>query len=165
MAREGFRASLRFCAPEILQFLTGTRPPQWGPGADSPCQGEMSRSDRGDRVAVLWARSARRPRPSAILWFLSHRWERNSPPACGEIPPPQKTTEAARRVAAQASLSCPCGAIHLLAPYEAAEPCPLIRLAFGQPPSPQGGRLKKSGQRNSLPSPYHSNSKKFGDFL
>ena len=50
-----------------------------GSGADSPCQGEMSRSDRGGRVAVLWARSARRPRPPAILWFLSHRWERNSP--------------------------------------------------------------------------------------
>ena len=34
----------------------------------------------GDRgKAVLWARSARRPRPPAILWFLSHRWERNSP--------------------------------------------------------------------------------------
>ena len=54
-------------------------PVNGGPGADSPCQGEMLRSDRGGRVAVLWARSARRPRPPAILWFLSHRWERNSP--------------------------------------------------------------------------------------
>ena len=71
------------------------------------------------------------------LHCKSARWESTSPPAGGEIPP-QKTTEAAHRVAAQASLSCPCGAIHLLAPYEVAETCPLIRLAFGQPPSPQG---------------------------
>ena len=28
--------------------------------------------------------------PPAILWFLSHRWERNSPPAGGEIPPGRK---------------------------------------------------------------------------
>ena len=33
-----------------------------GPGADSPCQGEMSRSDRGDRVGdyehevLIWSR-------------------------------------------------------------------------------------------------------------
>ena len=32
VGRREFRHSLRFCAPEILQFLTGTRPPQWGPG-------------------------------------------------------------------------------------------------------------------------------------
>ena len=37
-------------------------------------------------MAVLWAQSARRSRLPAILWFLSHRWERNSPPAGGEIP-------------------------------------------------------------------------------
>ena len=63
-----------------------------------------------------------------------------------------------------------------------AETCPLIRHGFAVPPfpipsvaarhlplirgvGPQGGRLKKSGRRNSLPSPYHSNSKKFGDLL
>ena len=44
---------------------------------------------------------------------------RRNPP-----PPPQKTTEAARRVVVQASLSCPCGAIHLLAPYEVPKPAP-----------------------------------------
>ena len=30
VARREFRAPLRFCAPEILQNLTSTRPPQWG---------------------------------------------------------------------------------------------------------------------------------------
>ena len=50
-----------------------------GSGADSPCQGEMARRARGGRVGdyehevLLWSR------PPAILWFLSHRWERNSP--------------------------------------------------------------------------------------
>ena len=28
----------------------------------------------------------------AILWFLSHRWERNSPPAGGETPPARNET-------------------------------------------------------------------------
>ena len=32
VAREGFRAPLRFCAPVILQNPAGTRPPLWGPG-------------------------------------------------------------------------------------------------------------------------------------
>ena len=33
-------------------------------------------------------------RPPAILWFLSHRWERNSPPAGGEISPPKQQISA-----------------------------------------------------------------------
>ena len=72
-----------------------------GPGADSPCQGEMSRSDRGGRVGEYGHEVSILSRPPAILkvncpegaregglglWFLSHRWERNSPPAGGEIP-------------------------------------------------------------------------------
>ena len=65
-------------ATQILRAGNIARPnkyafPVMGSGADSPCQGEMSRSDRGGRVAVLWARSARRPRPPAILWVLSQR--------------------------------------------------------------------------------------------
>ena len=40
----------------------------------------------GPGVRRLWARSVHRSRPPAILWFLSHRWERNSPPAGGETP-------------------------------------------------------------------------------
>ena len=97
-------------------------------------------------------------------WLLSGHPERSSPPAGGEIPP-QKTTEAARRVVAQASLSCPCGAIHLLAPYEVAETCPLIRHGFAVPPSPQGEGLKRAGGETPFKTPYHSNSKKFGDLL
>ena len=53
VARRGFRVSLRFCAPEGFCLLQGVTPVM-GSGADSPCQGEMSRSDRGGRVAVLW---------------------------------------------------------------------------------------------------------------
>ena len=53
VARRGFRSSLRFCAPEGFCLLQGVTPVM-GSGADSPCQGEMSRSDRGGRVAVLW---------------------------------------------------------------------------------------------------------------
>ena len=45
----------RFCLPQGVT-------PVMGSGADSPCQGEMSRSDRGDRVgdyeheALIWSR-------------------------------------------------------------------------------------------------------------
>ena len=53
VARREFRSSLRFCAPEGFCLLQGVTPVM-GSGADSPCQGEMSRSDRGGRVAVLW---------------------------------------------------------------------------------------------------------------
>ena len=62
VARREFRTSIRFCAPEGFCLAKGVTPVM---------------GDRGK--AVLWARSARRPRPPAILWFLSHRWERNSP--------------------------------------------------------------------------------------
>ena len=53
-------------------------------------------------------------------WVLSHRWESTSPRRA-------KPCKTARRVVAQASFSCPCGAIHLLAPYEVTETRPLIR--------------------------------------
>ena len=69
-----------------------------------------------------------RARPLVPLWLLSGHPERSSPvrakPCSMERPRQllQKTKEqmgkgAARRVVAQASFSCPCGAIHLLAPY------------------------------------------------
>ena len=50
VARREFRHPLRFCAPEGFCLLQGVTPVNRGPGADSPCQGEMSRSDKGDRV-------------------------------------------------------------------------------------------------------------------
>ena len=83
-------------------FLPSPRgnPRNRGPGADSPCQGEMSRSDRGGRVGEYGHEVSILSRPPAILkvncpegaregglghWFLSHRWERTPPPAGGEI--------------------------------------------------------------------------------
>ncbi len=89
-----------------------------GPGADSPCQGEMSRSDRGGRVGEYGHEVSILSRPPAILWFLSHRWERNSPrrakPSCN------------RRKGSIAALSS--------APFGGT--------------FPPGGRLKKSRRRN-----------------
>ena len=40
---------LRFCAPEVFRPAQGVTPVM-GPGADSPCQGEMARRARGGRV-------------------------------------------------------------------------------------------------------------------
>ena len=57
--------ALRFCAPERFCLPQGVTPVM-GSGADSPCQGEMSRSDRGDRVGdyehevLIWSRPRRR---------------------------------------------------------------------------------------------------------
>ena len=58
------------------------------------------------------------PRPPAILWFLSHRWERNSPRRA-------KPCRTARRV---------------VAPYtqQTISHRPLIRHSFAVPPSPRG---------------------------
>ena len=39
---------------------------------------------RGDREGEYGHGVSSLSRPPAILWFLSHRWERNSPPAGGE---------------------------------------------------------------------------------
>ena len=66
-----------------------------------------SRGGEYEREALILSRAL------VPLWFLSGHPERNSSrraksPAAG----------AARRVVAQASFSCPCGAIHLLAPYK-----------------------------------------------
>ena len=101
VARREFRHPLRFCAPEGFCLLQGVTPVNRGPGADFPCQGEMSRSDKGDRVGEYGHGVSILSRPPAILkvncpegaregglglWFLSHHWERNSPPAGGETP-------------------------------------------------------------------------------
>ena len=101
VARREFRHPLRFCAPEGFCLLQGVTPVNRGPGADFPCQGEMSRSDKGGRVGEYGHGVSILSRPPVILkvncpegaregglghWFLSHRWERNSPPAGGETP-------------------------------------------------------------------------------
>ena len=105
VARWEFRTSLRFCAPEGFCLLQGVTPVM---------------GDRGK--AVLWARSARRPRPPAILWLLSHRWESNPP----------RRAELSRRPQAAKS---PCKKRNrsIIAPSSV--------WPDGQPPSPPGGRL------------------------
>ena len=55
-------APLHLCAPEISLNLSGGGLVNGGPGE----------SRHGERSSPL-------RRPPAILWFLSHRWERNSP--------------------------------------------------------------------------------------
>ena len=68
---------LRFCAPEIQQHQTAGRPP-----------------------AILKVNWPAGPREGGLgHWFLSHRWERNSPTEGGEIPckkpPKRRVREAA----------------------------------------------------------------------
>ena len=55
-----------FCAPEILHEGIGVSPVNGGPG-ENELEPEGTCSRR------------RCESPPAILWFLSHRWERNSP--------------------------------------------------------------------------------------
>ncbi len=91
--RNRAQALLILRAGNVLPTSRGN-PRNGGPGADSPCQGELSRSDRGGRVGEYGHAVSILSRPPAILkvncpegaregglghWFLSHRWERNSP--------------------------------------------------------------------------------------
>ena len=62
VGRRKSRLPLRLCAPEALQNLASTRLPLWGTGCKPTWRTEFA--------------PAASP---AILWFLSHRWERNSP--------------------------------------------------------------------------------------
>ena len=98
----------------------------------------------------------------AILWFLSHRWERNSPPAGGETPlrkepssGPMRASGPTKKRSIIAPSSAPFGGTY---PYPlcrfATSPLdkgsrppegkafggdrPLIRHGFAVPPSPQG---------------------------
>ena len=79
----------------------------------------MSRSDRGGRVGEYGHEVSILSRPPAILWFLSHRLERNSPrrakPSCNR-----------RKGSITAPSSAPFGGTF-----------------------PPGGRLKKSRRRNA----------------
>ena len=105
----------------------------------------------------------------AILWFLSHRWERNSPPAGGETPlrkepssGPMRASGPTKKRSIIAPSSAPFGGTY---PYPlcrfATSPLdkgsrppegkalggdrPLIRHGFAVPPSPPGGRLCEEG--------------------
>ena len=94
VARRGFRPATQILRAENVLPSPKGNSRNRGPGADSPCQGEMSRSDRGGRVGEYGHAVSILSRPPAILkvncpegaregglghWFLSHRWERNSP--------------------------------------------------------------------------------------
>ena len=64
-----------------------------GSGADSPCQGEMSRSDKGGRVGE-YGHTGAHPEPSPVAFcLLCRRGQSRSPPAGGEIPPASNQTE------------------------------------------------------------------------
>ena len=142
--------------PHLLQFSTRTGPS--GPGGNANRHSDFARRkyckiqqirvprNGGPGVSRHGERSSPLRRPPAILWVLSHRWESTSPRRA-------KPCKTARRVVAQASFSCPCGAIHLLAPYEVTETCPLIPPSGT--PSPEGNRKKSRRQKfhlNSLSS-------------
>ena len=49
-----------FAAAAASFFLSDQKETKESPGADSPCQGEMSRSDRGGRDRGFWERPAAR---------------------------------------------------------------------------------------------------------
>ena len=85
--RRGFRVSLRFCAPEGFCLLQGITPVMGDRGPTPPVRGRCREATEGGRVGEYGHEVSILSRPPAILWFLSHRWERNSPPAGGEIPP------------------------------------------------------------------------------
>ena len=87
VARRGFRVSLRFCAPEGFCLLQGITPVMGDRGPTPPVRGRCREATEGGRVGEYGHEVSILSRPPAILWFLSHRWERNSPPAGGEIPP------------------------------------------------------------------------------
>ncbi len=109
VGRQEFRWPLRFCAPEILQHLSGERSRKRGPGKGEyghgvpilsrprrrfaqsiVAPGEAQRSGfAGKRrskgaVAVF---AVRRKRRQADFATTSRRGQSNSPPAGGEIPP------------------------------------------------------------------------------
>ena len=66
-------ASLRFCAPEIFHPAKGM-PPVMGSRADSPCQGEMSRSDRGGRYGGDLEHRNGAPRSKPLGGSLASFW-------------------------------------------------------------------------------------------
>ena len=80
MARKELKPGTALCAPEILQRGVGVSSVNGGPG-ENELEPEGTCSRR------------RCESPPAILWFLSHRWERNSPHRA-------KPSTAARRVVA-----------------------------------------------------------------
>ena len=86
----------------------------------------------GPGVRRIWTRSVH-PEPSpgdSLVTFSSLR--KSLAAAAAKFPGATNPRDAARRVVAQASFSCPYGAIHLLAPYEKRNHC-LLPAGGGTP--------------------------------
>ena len=88
VARREFRHPLKFCAPEISRLLQGVTPVM-GSGESGPMDLGGAKRSRSPSAAS-----------PAILWFLSHRRERNSPPGRRNSPP-QRSGSAGRLDAAR----------------------------------------------------------------
>ena len=114
---------LRFCAPKTLQNLTGTRPPQWGPGK-----------------AVLWARSVHRPRPRWRFGYFAAMGKVTRRPQAAKFP--LRTTNPIRTLSPHPSRL-----------RRATFPYPLCRFAtspLDKGSRPPGGRLKSRRRRKPL---------------
>ena len=96
VGRLEFRHPLRFCAPEGLRHKQESAPVMGDRGPTPPVRGRCREATKGVGWANMGAEAPILSRPPAILkvncpegaregglghWFLSHRWERNSPPA------------------------------------------------------------------------------------
>ena len=89
-------------ATQILRAGNFTQPcryasPVMGDRGPTPLVKGRWPKARGDREGEYERGALILSRPPAILWFLSHRWERNSPPAGGEISPPNSKSLPGRR--------------------------------------------------------------------
>ena len=80
--------------PSSASHSLGTCPYPFCRCATSPLVKGRWPKARGDREGEYERGALILSRPPAILWFLSHRWERNSPPAGGEISPPKQQISA-----------------------------------------------------------------------
>ena len=107
---------------------------QW-PGGNLECHSDFARRkfcldlqvcvprNGGPGVRRIWTRSVH-PEPSpgdSLVTFSSLR--KSLAATAAKFPGATNPRDAARRVVAQASFSCPYGAIHLLAPYEKRNHC------------------------------------------
>ena len=82
--------------PSSASHSLGTCPYPFCRCATSPLVKGRWPKARGDREGEYGHGVSILSRPPAILWVLSHRWERTSPPAGGEISPVQKRSPSRR---------------------------------------------------------------------
>ena len=182
-------------ATQILRAGNFTQPcryasPVMGDRGPTPLVKGRWPKARGDREGEYGHKVSILSRPPAILkvncpegaregglghWVLSHRWESTSPRRAKPCSPPYKSTEQKRsgggtpqggfsRPSADSSPSAP--ALRGSSNDVCSLDCPLIRPSVRTgAPSPPGEGLKRAGGETPFKTPYHSNSKKFGDHL